>query len=45
MRNPFRFFRRKPIGFPPGVHIPADPAEHAVDFAKRDAEKLDQFAA
>ena len=25
--------------------IPADPADHAVDFAKRYAEKLDQFAA
>ena len=26
-------------------NIPADPAEHAVDFAKRYAEKLDRFAA
>ena len=42
MRNPFRrFFRRKPIGFPLGQHVPADPADHAEDFAHRYAEPLD----
>jgi hypothetical protein len=42
MRNPFRrFFGRKPVGFPLGRHIPADPADHAEDFAHRYAEPLD----
>ena len=48
MRNPFRhlFNRfRKLIGFPLGQHVPADPAEHAEDFAHRWADKLDEFAA
>jgi hypothetical protein len=44
--NPFRrlrrFFRRyKPIGFPLGQHVPADPADHAEDLAHRYAEPLD----
>jgi hypothetical protein len=40
--NPFRrFFRRKPIGFVLGLHVPADPADHAEDFAHRYAEPLD----
>jgi hypothetical protein len=42
MRNPFRrFFPRKPIGFPLGQRILADPADHAEDFAIRYAEPLD----
>jgi hypothetical protein len=41
MRNPFRRFFRKPVGFPLGVHIPSDPADHAEDFARRYAEPLD----
>jgi hypothetical protein len=45
MRNPFRrFFPRKPVGFPLGQHVPADPADHAEDFAHRYAEPLDWFA-
>jgi hypothetical protein len=44
--NPFkrirRFFRRRePVGFPLGQHVPADPADHAEDFACRYAEPLD----
>jgi len=42
--NPFRrFIRRfrKPVGFPLGLHVPADPADHAEDFAHRYAEPLD----
>jgi hypothetical protein len=38
--NPFRrFFRRfrNPVGFPLGVHVPADPADHAEDFAHHKA--------
>ena len=43
--NPFRrFFRRKPIGFPLGQNVPADPADHAEDFAHRYADKLDWLA-
>lgn len=42
MRNPFRrFFNRKPVGFRLGVNVPADPADHAEDFAHRYAEPLD----
>jgi hypothetical protein len=38
-----RFFRRfrKPIGVPLGQPVPADPADHAADFAHRYAEPLD----
>ena len=47
--NPFkrilRFLRRESIGFPLGQHIPADPADHAEDFADRYAEPLDSQAA
>jgi hypothetical protein len=40
--NPFRrFFRRKPVGFPLGQHVPAGPADHAEDFSHRYAEPLD----
>lgn len=39
-RNPFR----RPIGFPLGVHVPADPADHAEDFSHRYAEPLDWLA-
>jgi hypothetical protein len=41
--NPFRRFRN-PVGFPLGVHVPADPADHAEDFAHRYAEPLDWLA-
>jgi len=45
MRNPFRrFFCRKPVGFPLGQHVPADPADHADDFSHRYAEQLDWLA-
>jgi hypothetical protein len=37
-------FRKQP-GFPLGVHVPADPAEHAAQFAQTWREKLDQYAA
>jgi hypothetical protein len=46
--NPFRRFLdrfRKPVGFSPGVHVPADPAEHAIDFSRRWADKLDRYVA
>jgi hypothetical protein len=36
---------RPPVGFPLGVHVPADPADHPEDFAHRDAEPLDWLAA
>jgi hypothetical protein len=36
---------RPPAGFPLGVHVPADPADHAEDFAHRYAEPLDWLAA
>jgi hypothetical protein len=36
---------RPPVGFPPGVHVPAEPADHAEDFAHRYAEPLDWLAA
>ena len=36
---------RPPVGFPLGVHVPADPADHAEDFAHRYAEPLDWLAA
>ncbi|WP_165222432.1 hypothetical protein [Aquisphaera insulae] len=45
MRNPFRRFFRKPVGFPLGQHVPADPAEHAADFSLRNAAQLDWLAA
>jgi len=45
MRNPFKRFFRKPVGFPLGQHVPADSAEHAEDFGHRYADKLDWFAA
>ena len=35
------FRRREPVGFPLGKHVPADPADHAEDFARRYAEPLD----
>jgi len=35
---------RPPVGFPLGVHVPADPADHAEDFARRYAEPLDWLA-
>jgi hypothetical protein len=42
MRNPFRrFFHPKTIGFPLWQYVPADPADHAEDFAHRYAEPLD----
>lgn len=42
MRNPFRhFFHPRTIGLPLGQHVPADPADHAEDFAHRYAEPLD----
>jgi hypothetical protein len=44
MRNPFRRFFRKPIGFPLGQYIAADPADHAEDFSHRYAEPLDWLA-
>jgi hypothetical protein len=33
------------VGFPLGVHVPADPADYAEDFAHRYAEQLDWLAA
>ncbi len=47
--NPFKricrwFRRREPVGFPLGQHVPADPADHAEDFAHRYAEPLDWLA-
>jgi hypothetical protein len=36
---------RPPVGFPLGVHVPPDPADHAEDFAHRYAEQLDWLAA
>ena len=36
---------RPPVGFVLGVHLPADPADHAEDFAHRYAEPLDWLAA
>jgi hypothetical protein len=36
---------RPPVGFPLGVHVPADPADHSEDFAHRYAELLDWLAA
>jgi hypothetical protein len=42
--NPFgRFLRsfHNPVGFPLGVCVPTDPADHAEDFAHRYAERLD----
>jgi hypothetical protein len=42
--NPFRRFLRKPAGIPLGVNVPADPADHAEDFAHRYADKLDWLA-
>ena len=36
---------RPPAGFPLGDHVPADPADHAEDFAHRYAEPLDSLAA
>ncbi len=32
---------RKPVGFPLGQYVPADPADHAEDFSHRYAEPLD----
>jgi hypothetical protein len=32
---------RKPVGLPLGVDVPADPADHAEDFAHRYDEPLD----
>ena len=46
--NPFRHIRsffRKPPGIPLGVQVPAESAEHAVDFSHRWADKLDHYAA
>ncbi len=49
MRLPFKmladWIRRGPIGFPMGVHVPADPAEHAREFSSRWADKLDAYVA
>jgi hypothetical protein len=45
--NPIRrFFNRfrKPVGIPLGVNVPADPADHAEDFAHRYAGPLDWLA-
>jgi hypothetical protein len=36
---------RKPPGFQLGVHVPADPAEHAVQFALSWQDRLDRYAA
>jgi hypothetical protein len=36
---------RKPVGIPLGVHVPADPADHAEYFAHRYAEPLEWQAA
>src|ERR1700722_13241327 len=38
------FRRSEPVGFPLGQHVPADPADHAEDFAHRYAEPLDWLA-
>ena len=43
--NPFRRFLsrfRKPTGFPLGQNVPANPAEHAEEFAHRWRDKLEQ---
>ncbi len=44
MCNRFRYFFRKSIGFPLGQNVPADPADHAENFAHRYAEPLDWLA-
>jgi hypothetical protein len=44
MRNPCRRFFRKSVGFPLGQNVPADPADHAEDFAHCYAEPLDWLA-
>jgi hypothetical protein len=44
MPNPFKRFFRKPISFPLGRNIPADPADHADDFSHRYADRLDWLA-
>jgi hypothetical protein len=41
MRNPFERFFHTSVGFPLGQHVPADPADHAEDFAHRYADPLD----
>jgi hypothetical protein len=43
MKSIRRFFNRfrDPVGIPLGVNVPADPADHAEDFAHRYAEPLD----
>jgi hypothetical protein len=41
MWNAFRRFFPKPIGFPLGMYIPLDPADHAEDFSHRYFEPLD----
>jgi hypothetical protein len=41
MRNPFKRPFREPVGLPLGQHVPADPADHAEDFAHRYADPLD----
>ncbi len=41
MRNPFSRFFREPIGFPLDERVPANPADHAEDFAHRNFEPLD----
>ena len=41
MWNPFKHFFRRPIGFPLGQHVPANPADHAENFAHRYADELD----
>jgi hypothetical protein len=46
LRGAFRWlFRRKPVGFPLGLHVPADGAEHAVDFSRRWTDRLDEYCA
>jgi hypothetical protein len=35
---------RPPVGIPLGVHVPADPADHAEDFSHRYADRLDWLA-
>ena len=42
-RRLFKLFR-KPVGFPLGVYVPVDPADHAEDFSHRYADKLDWLA-
>jgi hypothetical protein len=34
---------KKSIGFPLGVNVPADPADHAEDFAQRWRDKLEEY--